>query len=593
MSAPTGLEKVITGRTANVVMNPRAVGSGGNKSSMLSLWSGAPFKITLLESLPVSSKEDQMLKAQALFILSLIIISPLVQADSASRTAIITDIPRDYTPEKVLERVEPIIDDEDTGSGLSLISRAIVDLKQSIERFPNHAMLYVALARATFVAENHDYGRQEARRLLDKAIEINPLQVEAYTLKAVDALLMGCPKCAFEILNKPEVINSGHPYVYQVRGRIFSGYGNGDQAIKDYLESIRVQTNVKKNGFTYWLLAYEYYKQKKYDKAEVAYIKAIQAKPLTISPRNSYAEFLLNIRGDYELAMLVAGKALELKENQFSKWLVGLALYTKWANSFFESPRSKETTTILSQAKQMYPNVQFIFMRSLVYDGTLKTAKALLKSDLMNTSNIDEKDGDGDSALSNAVGVITKNNRDIELLEMILEKGANVNNKNSFGATPLHLAAYYDRPDIVRLLLLKGANVNIQSNYGYTPLLIAVSGKNSGVSVAKLLLQKNADTKIVDNFKRGALYYAALSGKAELVGILLDRGIDINIQDKDGTTPFIAAAGAGHKDVVELLLRKKVNVKIRSRFGDALSWATARRQDDIVKIIRNAMQPAI
>lgn len=55
-------------------------------------------------------------------------------------------------------------------------------------------------------------------------------------------------------------------------------------------------------------------------------------------------------------------------------------------------------------------------------------------------------------------------------VNLLLEKGARVNQKNCLGETPLHLAAYLGCADMVQLLLANGADSNARDRNGDTPL---------------------------------------------------------------------------------------------------------------------------
>ncbi len=112
-----------------------------------------------------------------------------------------------------------------------------------------------------------------------------------------------------------------------------------------------------------------------------------------------------------------------------------------------------------------------------------------------------------------------------KVVEFLLEKGADVNAKNRAGQTPLHLAVTYC-PELIKLLLEKGADVNARDisgsialfarnadleivqlmlNYGLnvnnidkrgeTPLNQAINYNN--IELAELLLQHGADTRPV------------------------------------------------------------------------------------------------
>jgi ankyrin repeat protein len=53
------------------------------------------------------------------------------------------------------------------------------------------------------------------------------------------------------------------------------------------------------------------------------------------------------------------------------------------------------------------------------------------------------------------------------LVNMILDKGANVNAKNRFGQTALMSAAEAGHLEVVKVLLAKGANVNVNEEYEF------------------------------------------------------------------------------------------------------------------------------
>jgi ankyrin repeat protein len=80
-----------------------------------------------------------------------------------------------------------------------------------------------------------------------------------------------------------------------------------------------------------------------------------------------------------------------------------------------------------------------------------------------------------------------------EAVKLLLEAGANINDKNDKGQTALHLAVDSADGDIVELLLSKGADINAKDKQGHTPLYFAV---NHDYKVAELLINKGADSGI-------------------------------------------------------------------------------------------------
>ena len=61
-------------------------------------------------------------------------------------------------------------------------------------------------------------------------------------------------------------------------------------------------------------------------------------------------------------------------------------------------------------------------------------------------------------------------NSDCEVVEQLLERGADVNVREKTGNTPLHFAAIGNASEVAELLLYRGADVKVQDIVGNTPL---------------------------------------------------------------------------------------------------------------------------
>src|SRR5215510_9782339 len=101
---------------------------------------------------------------------------------------------------------------------------------------------------------------------------------------------------------------------------------------------------------------------------------------------------------------------------------------------------------------------------------------------------VNGKDAGGSTALHHAAGYAPVGN-----LQLLIDKGADVNAKNRRGSTPLHWAIHDEAK--VRLLLSKGANVNAKQAQGRTPLFLAAM-LGDGVPTLRLLLSKGADPNL-------------------------------------------------------------------------------------------------
>ncbi|EHK45733.1 hypothetical protein TRIATDRAFT_317874 [Trichoderma atroviride IMI 206040] len=76
------------------------------------------------------------------------------------------------------------------------------------------------------------------------------------------------------------------------------------------------------------------------------------------------------------------------------------------------------------------------------------------------------------------------------LIDMLLEKGADIEAMNKLGRTPLICAMRYDHVDVALQLIEKGSNIEAMDKEGQTPLMWAIRRRNLGL--VKLLLSQGA-----------------------------------------------------------------------------------------------------
>lgn len=89
-----------------------------------------------------------------------------------------------------------------------------------------------------------------------------------------------------------------------------------------------------------------------------------------------------------------------------------------------------------------------------------------------------------------------------DMVEYLVERGANPNLTDRNGKTPLYLAVADARRQIVRYLLERGADANQQEVDHYTPLHRAVL--NNDFICVKELMRYGADEELVDKWGRTA-----------------------------------------------------------------------------------------
>ncbi|MHB9134068.1 MAG: ankyrin repeat domain-containing protein [Armatimonadota bacterium] len=128
--------------------------------------------------------------------------------------------------------------------------------------------------------------------------------------------------------------------------------------------------------------------------------------------------------------------------------------------------------------------------------------------------------------------------------------------KDDNGLTPLHWAAAAGKISVVQLLLDKGADVNAVDTSGRTPLHGAAGNGQKDI-IEKLLLPKGAKLDARDNTDATPLYYAVTNGKPEMAEFLLYKKADVNARTKSNYTPMQAALEK--KDAKLIAVLKKFN----------------------------------
>ena len=141
---------------------------------------------------------------------------------------------------------------------------------------------------------------------------------------------------------------------------------------------------------------------------------------------------------------------------------------------------------------------------------------------------------------------------DVDIAEILIAHGADVNAKDSGGNTALHAAAWDGRDEVVKLLLSKGAEADAKRSDGLTPLINAAGpgAERHGKGCVEMLLAKGVNINATDGDGETPLHKAAYYGNKDVVEILLAHGASINATNKNGKTPLRVAS---KPEIAELL----------------------------------------
>lgn len=152
------------------------------------------------------------------------------------------------------------------------------------------------------------------------------------------------------------------------------------------------------------------------------------------------------------------------------------------------------------------------------------------------------------------------NNASNEVIKFLLDQNGNDINKITHdGRIYLHWAASKGNVELVDYLIQKGANINLEDSHDATPLVFAANGGQSNVALYETFFKAGLDPK--KKYKNNAtLLLLAIANDKDLslTTYLVTKGLSLKDVDLDGNTAFDYAARTGNITNLESLLTKGV-----------------------------------
>ena len=142
---------------------------------------------------------------------------------------------------------------------------------------------------------------------------------------------------------------------------------------------------------------------------------------------------------------------------------------------------------------------------------------------------------------------------DRDAFQRLLSEGANFDEKNSEGETPLLLAGFYNHSFLAEILIQRGANIHQLNRWGESLLHRAII--NNNLKFARILCEKGIDLRYVDSQGYSYMHHVVKYGHTQMASLLLEKGAVRDPKTKNfGNFPLHLAALGGRVDMVALLL---------------------------------------
>ncbi len=151
-------------------------------------------------------------------------------------------------------------------------------------------------------------------------------------------------------------------------------------------------------------------------------------------------------------------------------------------------------------------------------------------------------------------------NKRADVVEVMLEAGADPSITGDNSWTPLIHAANKDSLEIVKLLVDAGAEVShANASHRDTALHWAIHNEND--AMARLLVDAGADAECRNKSGLTSVTFAASNLSVETMAHILSNGARVDTTDTDGMTPLAKAAMFGRMDMARFLVEAGADIK--------------------------------
>lgn len=195
--------------------------------------------------------------------------------------------------------------------------------------------------------------------------------------------------------------------------------------------------------------------------------------------------------------------------------------------------------------------------KNVVYDR-IQEVELLIK----NGANVNYRNDNHQTPLFHA-------RKNLSMVKLLIKYGADVNIIDNLGRTLLFTFKNFDSPEIIEYLIQHGANVNAKNINGLTILqeLVKYSKNTDLLNIVSKWIKHGVDVNIEDANGETLLFDTIIRGDIKILKLLLDTtNIDINKKNNKGQTPLDKAILIKNFEIIKLLLNtKNINITAQNK----------------------------
>ncbi|KAJ5077570.1 pote ankyrin domain [Anaeramoeba ignava] len=140
----------------------------------------------------------------------------------------------------------------------------------------------------------------------------------------------------------------------------------------------------------------------------------------------------------------------------------------------------------------------------------------------------------------------------VQKVKKLFKKRSEIEDFDSDGNKPIHLATIHNRFEITQILISQGADLDSINGNKYTPLHISII--NGNYSIATLLITNGASLTKEDGDGNSALHLSVIHNQMEITRAIAATNFDMNTKNREGTTALNMAAQQDNFEIFQILL---------------------------------------